>query len=264
MMRPGEYKPLPPAYGNTWLNQRLERGRLPVIKLFTRNPVYTEDWRLVRPGSMTQSGIYYAGPAVEVRNGTQHLDALLQDFCFKSPADRTNYIGMLLTAMLMPRFIGSKPAALFNGNQPGLGKSILAQIIAILRDGHPAETATYNPNDEEFEKRLGAIVRRGVTTIIIDNAKGRAAIRGSNRPAWSGRSPIRSSRSGCLATRRKSAPRTRTSSASRPTRPTSAATWSPAARSSTSTTKATRSGGSSPSPTRKATRKSIALSCSAS
>ena len=80
---------------------------------------------------------------------------------------------MLLTAILVPRFIGSKPAVLFSGNQPELGKSILAQIIAILRDGHPAETATYNPNDEEFEKRLGAIVRRGVTTIIIDNAKGR-------------------------------------------------------------------------------------------
>jgi hypothetical protein len=66
---------------------------------------------------------------------------------------------MLLTAILVPRFIGSKPAALFNGNQALLGKSILAQIIAILRDGHPTETATYNPNDEEFEKRLGAIVR---------------------------------------------------------------------------------------------------------
>ena len=78
---------------------------------------------------------------------------------------------MLLTALLVPRFIGSKPAALFNGNQPELGKSILAQIIAILRDGQSAETASYNPNDEEFEKRLGAIVRRGVTTIIIDNAK---------------------------------------------------------------------------------------------
>ncbi len=170
----GQYKPLPPAYANTWLNNRIETCRLPVIKLFTRNPVYTEDWRLVTPGYDEQSGICYAGPAVEVRNSTDHLDALLQDFCFKSPADRTNYIGMLLTALLIPRFVGSKPAALFNGNQPQLGKSILAQIIATLRDGHPAETATYNPNDEEFEKRLGAIVRRGVTTIIIDNAKGRA------------------------------------------------------------------------------------------
>ena len=97
---------------------------------------------------------------------------MLQDFCFKSPADRTNYIGVLLTSVLIPHFIGAKPAALFNGNQPGLGKSILAQVIGILRDGHPTETASYNPNDEEFEKRLGSIVRRGVTTIIIDNAKG--------------------------------------------------------------------------------------------
>lgn len=170
----GQYKPLPPAYASTWLNHLVERSRLPVIELFTRNPVYTEDWRLVAPGFDGQSGIYYAGPAVKVFNSTSHLDALLRDFCFKSPADRTNYIGMLLTALSVPRFIGSKPAALFNGNQPELGKSILAQIIATLRDGHPAETATYNPNDEEFEKRLGAIVRRGVTTIIIDNAKGRA------------------------------------------------------------------------------------------
>ncbi|MEQ8790105.1 MAG: hypothetical protein RIC55_27665 [Pirellulaceae bacterium] len=169
----GEYKPFPPAYGNTWLHHHIQRGRLLVIKLFTHNPVYTDDWRLVAPGFDGPSGIYYAGPAIEARSGTEHLDALLRDFCFKSPADRTNYLGVLLTAMLVPRFIGSKPAALFNGNQPELGKSILAQIIAILRDGQSAETASYNPNDEEFEKRLGAIVRRGATTIIIDNAKGR-------------------------------------------------------------------------------------------
>lgn len=168
-----EYQPLPSKYGNTWLHHPAERLRLPTIKLFTRNPVYTDDWRLMEPGFDAASGIYYAGPRVEPRDGTEHLDALLRDFCFKTPADRTNYIGMLLTIVLVPRFIGSKPAVLFNGNQPELGKSILAQIIAILRDGHPTETATYNPNDEEFEKRLGAIVRRGATTIIIDNAKAR-------------------------------------------------------------------------------------------
>jgi hypothetical protein len=169
----GEYKPFPPAYANTWLNHHVERSRLPIIKLFTHNPVFADDWRLIAPGFDAQSGIYYAGPAVAARDNTEHLDTLLRDFCFKSPADRTNYLGVLLTAMLMPQFIGSKPAALFNGNQPELGKSILAQIIAILRDGQSAETASYNPNDEEFEKRLGAIVRRGVTTIIIDNAKSR-------------------------------------------------------------------------------------------
>jgi hypothetical protein len=170
----GEFKPLPASYGNIWLHHPGERPRLPAIRLFTRNPVFSDDWRLVAPGYDQASGIYYAGPEVAPREGTIRLDALLRDFCFKSRADRTNYLGVLLTTLLIPRFVGCKPAVLFNGNQPELGKTILAQIIAVLRDGRPVATASYNPNDEEFEKRLGSIVRRGATTIIIDNAKGRA------------------------------------------------------------------------------------------
>lgn len=167
----GEYKPLPTAYANTWLHNPGQRKLLPEIKLFTPNPVYSLDWQLVPPGYDASSGVYYAGEAIEPLAGTSHLDKLLQDFCFRDRSDGANYLGMLLTIPLITHFVGSKPAVLFNGNQPGLGKSILAQIIAILRDGRTVETATYNPNDEEYEKRLGSIVRRGVTTIITDNAK---------------------------------------------------------------------------------------------
>ena len=165
------YRPLPTGYAGTWLCHPDQIGRLPNMALFTLNPVYTPDWRLAPPGYDRASEIFSAGPAAEPRPGTAHLDALLQDFCFRTPGDRTNYVGVLVTALLMPHFVGSKPAVLFNGNQPGLGKSVLAQVIAILREGRAAETASYNPNDEEFEKRLGAIVRRGATTIVIDNAK---------------------------------------------------------------------------------------------
>lgn len=174
----GQYRPLPANYGNTWLNNPSELERLPHIKLFTRNPVYSDDWRLVGSGYDEVSGIFYAGDPIEPQVGQHHLEKLLQDFCFRSEFDRTNYLAMLLTIPLVNHFIGSKPAILFNGNQPGLGKSILAQILAILREGRQVNTATYNPNDEEFEKRLGALVRNGSTTIIIDNAKShkRAAI----------------------------------------------------------------------------------------
>ncbi|MBX3399486.1 MAG: hypothetical protein KF873_12150 [Gemmataceae bacterium] len=174
----GSFKPLPTSYGSTWLHNVRELTRLPAIALFTRNPVFTEDWRLATSGYDAASGIYCAGPAVEPRDDTAHLDALLADFCFRTPADRANYFGMLLTVVLMPRFIGSKPAVLFNGNQPGLGKSMLAQVLAILRDGHAVGTASYTTCDEEFEKRLGAMVRDGLTTLIVDNAKtGRAGAR---------------------------------------------------------------------------------------
>ncbi|MDX1963860.1 MAG: hypothetical protein SFX18_11945 [Pirellulales bacterium] len=166
-----EYKPLTANYANTWLKKHSELGRLPKIRLFTRMPTFTKDWRLVEPGYDVESGFYYSGKAIQALSGTTHLDELLSEFCFKTNGDRTNYIAMLLTGVLMSQFIGSKPAVLFNGNQPGLGKTILAQIISILRDGKRADTVTYNPNDEEFEKRLGAVVRSGSTTVIIDNAK---------------------------------------------------------------------------------------------
>lgn len=168
-----EYRPLPSNYSSTWLANPGESERLPPIRLFTLNPVYTADWRISPAGYDPATGIYYAGPAVEPRPQPARITALLADFCFRTPADRTNYVALLLTAVLMPRFIGSHPAALFAANQPELGKSILAQIISILRDGRGTGTVTYNPNDEEFEKRLGAAVRSGATTIIVDNAKGR-------------------------------------------------------------------------------------------
>ena len=166
-----EYKPFPSTYANTWLNNHVELSRLPLIKAYVHNPVYSEDWRLIAPGFDKETGIYYSGTEIEPRSDTKHIDALLGDFCFKTPGDRTNYIGMMVTMVLIPRFIGSKPATLFCANQAGLGKTILAQIFSLLRDGKRCETISYNPNDEEFEKRLGAHVRRGHTTIIIDNAK---------------------------------------------------------------------------------------------
>lgn len=168
-----KYRPLKPEYANCWLNNHVERSRLKPIDLFTRAPCYSpEEYRLLAPGYDEATHIYYAGPIVEPREGTDHLDRLLRDFCFReAAASRTNYLAMLLTSVLMPSFVGAKPAWLFNGNQPGLGKSMLAQVGAILRDGKPTETITYNANDEEFEKRLGAAVRNGTTTLLIDNAK---------------------------------------------------------------------------------------------
>ena len=169
----GRYRSIPGAYANTWLNNSSELARLPEIKMFTRNPVFTEDWRLVSPGYDADSGIYYAGPKVAPISGTEHLDKVLIDFCFKSDSDRDNYVGLLITILLMSMFIGAKPIGIFNANQPGLGKSILAHILAIMRDGYPVGTVTYTHRDDEFEKQLCAMVRRGDSTIIIDNAKTR-------------------------------------------------------------------------------------------
>jgi hypothetical protein len=165
------YKPLPLNYASTWMHRPDLTDQFPKITLFCRTPVYTPDWRLASAGYDPASGYYCAAPRITPADGTARIDALLKDFCFQTPGDRTNYLAFLLTVLLIPRYIGSKPAGLFNGNQPELGKSMLAQILSILRDGRQTETVTYTSNDEEFEKRLGAVVRNGSTTIIVDNAK---------------------------------------------------------------------------------------------
>jgi hypothetical protein len=111
---------------------------------------------------------------------------LLSELCFASPFDRSNFIGILLTSLLMSHFIGSKPAVMFNGNQSSIGKSTLAQTIALIRDGTSAGTVSYNENDPSL---------------------------------------IRFYRIGCLVNRQRYEPRTRTSSASLPMRPMLALTW---------------------------------------
>lgn len=163
--------PLPVEYGNTWLNNPIECARLPEIKLFTRNPTYDVQFQLARAGFNAPSGIFYAGSEIKPAESTELLDELLVDFCWRSPADRTNYVGLLLTALMILRFLGIHPAAIFNGNQPGLGKTWLMLIVSILRDGRPAETLTYNPDQNEFEKALATKIRGGATSVIIDNAK---------------------------------------------------------------------------------------------
>ncbi len=168
--RSERYDVLPVRYGSAWLNHFFEPDRLPVVNLYTRNPVYVQ-MKLVPPGFDPDSGVYYAGPPVTPRDDRTHLDTLLREFCWQAPADRSNFVSILLTCLLMPRFKNSKPAVVFSANQPGLGKTLLAQIIGILRDGRPAETITFNPNDEELEKTLGARIIEGATTVIIDNAK---------------------------------------------------------------------------------------------
>jgi hypothetical protein len=178
-IRNADGKPLvsfPKALATTWLHNEEEHKKLAEIDLLTLIPVYDLTWNLTPPG--LSNGIYYSGNPIEPMKGTAHLDKLLSDFCFHNPADRTNFVGMLLTCVLMPHFsLVEKPGILLNGNQPGIGKSELAQVLATIKQGSDAATATYNPNDEEFEKSLGSLVgNKSSTTIIIDNVKSRKKI----------------------------------------------------------------------------------------
>ena len=168
----GMYQPLPAMYANNWLKSPEFPRKLPTITLYSRHPIFGPGGNLAHTEYNRETGIYYAGPPITpTEEKPTHLPKLLSEFCFQGQADRTNFIAILLTPFFADLFIGAHPVLVLNGNQPGLGKSTLAQICAILRSGEPVISLTYNPNEEEFEKSLGACVRQGVETIVIDNAK---------------------------------------------------------------------------------------------
>jgi hypothetical protein len=128
---------------------------------------------IANPGYNSDTGVYYAGPPIKPVDSTRRIDELLSGFCWETEADRTNYIAMMLTTVLINKFTGhgAKPSALITANQPQLGKSKLASILSLLREGRKVRTMSYTPDDDLFENRLGAMVKRGATTIVVDNAR---------------------------------------------------------------------------------------------
>ncbi len=148
------------------------RGQLPVLTRYTRSPVFTQDWRLLaKPGFDDVSGIYYDGPTVTPASGTSVLDGLLDGFAWKSPGDRVNFVGALLTALTMPHWGHGHPFVAVNGNKPGVGKSTLARFLGVVAEGRTPSTVSWTKDDTEFEKQLATRVELGDRVLVIDNAK---------------------------------------------------------------------------------------------
>ncbi|MEO7702810.1 MAG: hypothetical protein ABIZ04_26555, partial [Opitutus sp.] len=102
-----------------------------------------------------------------------HLQRLLRDYCFRSDADAANYVSMLLTGVLITHFIDEgKPIFGFDGNQPGVGKSLAATTGGLLLDGVVPTLNRYLTDEGELEKQIVATLKMNRQSMLIfDNAK---------------------------------------------------------------------------------------------
>jgi hypothetical protein len=159
---------------------------LPRIALYARRPVFDSNFHLRGPGWHADVGIMVHGPIIEPINHEPaesasttmerlppHLRALLQGFCFRSDVDVVNTVAILLTGILINRFIVTlKPVVLVDGNQPGLGKTMLVRVFGIVLDNVDPRLTHFTTDEEELQKRLCATLREARQTILlIDNAK---------------------------------------------------------------------------------------------
>jgi len=102
------------------------------------------------------------------------LKGLLREFCWRAEPDLVNALGLLLTGLLINHFVDdSHPIAIIDGNQPGLGKTILVQAIGRILDGFETPRIPL-VRDEELEKKLCAQLLDGRSSLFFfDNVRDR-------------------------------------------------------------------------------------------
>jgi hypothetical protein len=176
---------LPPKALHVILNAEPLANALPRIDLYSRRPLFGPDFTLLGPGYHPGPGYLIHGPAVEPDLGPlsvsddpidrlpTRLRELLNGFCFRAEADLVNTLGLFLTGVLINHFVVAlKAVALVDGNQPGVGKTLLLRVLGIVLDGVDPNLIHYTADDEELQKRMCATLRRGVQSVlVVDNAK---------------------------------------------------------------------------------------------
>ncbi len=178
--------PSPRAFVDILLSSSAVRAALPTIETYATRPVFDGEFNLLGPGWHAGPGVLVHGPDVEPENlpdpdfDLPPLDRLpprtrelLMNFCFRDDADLANALGFLVTVLLVNNFVAAgKPVALIDGNQPGLGKTLLGWVLgALMDDAQPATTA-FTPDDAELGKQVCATLRGGKQSVVlIGNAR---------------------------------------------------------------------------------------------
>lgn len=170
----------PARYAEHYLAKKGE-WNVPVLTGIVEAPLLRRDGSLLsEPGYDPQSGLYlnYSGPAVEVPDRPTREDALraievikepFEEFPFVSEVDRSVALSGLLT-VVNRRSMKTAPYHAADAPEAGSGKGLLIDTCALVATGRPATTSTLGADEAETEKRLGALLMRGVSIINLDNA----------------------------------------------------------------------------------------------
>ena len=96
------------------------------------------------------------------------IDELCSESPFVSDADRSVFRSLLISSIARAA-IGIVPVHAFTAYAPGSGKSYLCDIVAAVLTGRWCPVISPGRTEEEFEKRIGAMLLAGYGLISIDN-----------------------------------------------------------------------------------------------
>lgn len=125
--------------------------------------------------------LYYpldAKSVVEIAESPTREDAMaaatkllniVSDFPFQEQVHRSVWLSALLTVLVRPMIEGPCPLFGIDASTRGSGKSMLVDIISVVATGSVAARTTLPRDDEEFRKRVTAMLLAGDPLVMLDN-----------------------------------------------------------------------------------------------
>ena len=182
----GQERHIPPPDSVTVDLLALGAWPFPPLEAVVEVPTLRADGTILsKPGYDPQAGMIYApaprlaAATVAPKPGKAAVDAALGaiwdvfgEFPYAEGASKANTLALLLTPMIRPTMRGSVPLALIDAPAAGTGKSLLADIVAIVASGRRAPMMGAPDNKEEWRKQITASLGGGATFILIDNVEG--------------------------------------------------------------------------------------------
>ncbi|QDU23585.1 hypothetical protein [Urbifossiella limnaea] len=96
----------------------------------------------------------------------------LADFPFETPAHRAALVAGLLTPLAWFLFDGPAPLFLIDGNVRGVGKGLLADVVALTVTGRRFPVMSYTNDREELRKKITTLAMECERLVLLDNLAG--------------------------------------------------------------------------------------------
>ena len=174
-----------PEWCVTAIYSRKRWSGIRYIQSVVEYPFLRPDGSLVtEPGYDEVTGVYlypYAIkptiPSILDRNAAVRawleLEEVICDFPFPHEQYKSAWLCAVLTPLARFVFDGPAPLNMVDGNTPGTGKSLLANVASLILTGKEFATVPYTHDNEEMRKKITAFVTRGTKGVLFDNVAGK-------------------------------------------------------------------------------------------
>jgi len=152
----------------------------PLVGVLDSPTLRSDGGILAREGYDRTSGLYVAlggqqWPLIpdrptqdEARAALDKILWVVKDFPFLEPADGSVALAAILTALIRPS-LRTSPLFAFRAAKMGSGKSLLADIVALIAAGRQAAVMSQGADENEDKKRMLPILAEGDPVAVIDN-----------------------------------------------------------------------------------------------